>query len=240
MKKKLVGIMLAVMVASQGMVAFAAPADNNPKGDQHTTIGIMEATEKVGQASFEVPLYVTTAAISKETALMCPEGYDIKNTSKDPDAHSIGVLSVTVEKISKEAGSWNIVATPVETTDVKLVIGDLVLPEVNSTTMKSTVDIRTNPAGQASVFYGKTANKTDKVTVIPNGKTLSEAAGGPAVDAANYKGLDITGTVAAKDRQNKKAAAQFRVTYVVSALDNQGDPIGNTYVGDNKTAAGLQ
>ena len=231
--------MLAVMVASQGMVAFAAPADNNPKGDQHTTIGIMEAEQKVGQASFEVPLYVTTAAISGETALMCPEGYDIKNTSKGDDAHDIGVLSVTVEKTSKALGSWNIVATPTELTDVKLVIGDLVLPEVNSTTMKSTVDIRTNTVGQNSVFYGKTADKNDKVTAIPHGKTLSEAAGGPEVGAADYKGLEITGLVAAKTRTNKKAAAQFRVTYVVSALDTNGEPIGNTYVGDNKTAAGL-
>ena len=240
MKKKLIGIMLAVMVASQGMVAFAAPANNNPQGDQHTTIGIMEAAEKVGQASFEVPLYVTTAAISNETKLMCPEGYDIKNTSKGDDAHEIGVLSVTVEKISKEAGSWNIVANPTEMTDVKLVIGDLVLPEVNSTTMKSTVDIRTNTVGQNSIFYGKTKGKDTKVTAIPTGKTLSEAAGGPAVGDANYKGLSITGTVASKTRTNKKVAAQFRVTYVVSALDTAGEPIGNTYVGDDKTAAGLQ
>lgn len=236
MKKKLIGIMLAVMVASQGMVAFAAPANNNPQGDQHTTIGIMEAAEKVGQVSFEVPLYVTTAAISQQADLMCPEGYDIKNTSKADDAHDIGVLSVTVERI----GTWNIKETPVDKTDVKLVIGDLVLPEVNATTTKNTVDIRTSPAGKASVFYGQTKGKPDKVTAIPVGKTLAEVANGVAVGAANYKGLDITGKVAVVQRTNEKAAAQFKVTYVVSALDNKSDPIGNTYVGDNKTAAGLQ
>ena len=68
MKKKLVGIMLAVMVASQGMVAFAAPADNNPKGDQHTTIGIMEAEKPVGQPSFEL-LYYDLLFLSHERGI---------------------------------------------------------------------------------------------------------------------------------------------------------------------------
>lgn len=233
MKKKLVGIMLAVMVASQGMVAFAAPANNNPIGDQHTTIGIMEATEKVGQASFEVPLYVTTAAISNETALMCPEGYDIKNTSKDPDAHNIGVLSVTVEKI----GDWDIVSNPIKRTQVKLTIGDLVLPEVSDTQKSNTVTFLDNAyASGTNAFYDQ---DTTKLVAIKKGETLAQAGNQIAPGDANYKGLEITGTVANVTRTNKKAAAQFRVTYVVSALDDQGNPIGNTYVGDNKAAAGL-
>lgn len=225
--------MLAVMVASQGMVAFAAPADNNPKGDQHTTIGIMEAAEKVGQASFEVPLYVTTAAIKGQAELMCPEGYDIKNTAKDPDAHDIGVLSVTVQKI----GTWDIVATPAKNTDVKLVIGDLVLPEVNNTKKSNTVTFLADDyAGGKNAFYDQDAGK---LVAIKKGETLAQAGNQIAPGDANYKGLEITGTVQAVERTNKKATAQFKVTYVVSALDDNGVPIGNTYVGDNKAAAGL-
>lgn len=227
--------MLAVMVASQGMVAFAAPADNNPKGEQHTTIGILEADAPVGQASFEVPIYVTTAAIKNQANLMCPEGYDIKNTAKDPDAHDIGVLSVTVEKV----GTWDIVSNPTKSTDVKLIIGDLVLPEVNSAKKTNTVNFldKSYNSGK-NAFFGQ--QNATKVTAIKKGQTLSEAAGGSPETAADYKGLGISGTVAAVERTNKKAAAQFRVTYVVSALDTNGDPIGNTYVGDNRTAAGLQ
>lgn len=235
-RKKLVAAVLAALVVSQSMTALANPSDNNPKGDEHTTIGIMEATTEVGQASFEVPLYVTTAAISGQDKLMCPEGYDIKNTSKGKDAHAIGVLSVSVERI----GTWNTVkGTPNNNNEVKLTIGDLVLPAVDNTTTKQTVDIIKNSEAHASVFYGKTANKTDKVTAIEKGKTLSEASGGVAPTTTGYKGLDITGIVQNTTRTDKKAAAQFRVTYVVSALDDAGDPIGNTYVGDNKTAAGL-
>lgn len=236
-RKKLVAAVLAALVVSQSMTALANPSDNNPKGDEHTTIGIMEATTEVGQASFEVPLYVTTAAISGQDKLMCPEGYDIKNTSKGKDAHAIGVLSVSVERI----GTWNTVkGTPNTNNEVRLIIGDLVLPAVDNRTKKKTVDIINDTEAHASVFYGKTAGKDTKVTAIEKDKTLSEAAGGPAVTDATYTGLDITGTVQNVVRTNKKAAAQFRVTYVVSALDDNGDPIGNTYVGDNKTAAGLQ
>lgn len=236
-RKKLVAAVLAALVVSQSMTALANPSDNNPTGDEHTTIGIMEAASEVGQASFEVPLYVTTAAISGQDKLMCPEGYDIKNTSKGNDAHDIGVLSVSVEKI----GTWDTVKTaPATNTQVKLTIGDLVLPAVDNTTTKKTVDIINDTEAHASVFYGKTAGKTTKVTAIEKGKTLAEAANGIAPTAANYKGLDITGIVQNTTRTNKKAAAQFRVTYVVSALDDAGDPIGNTYVGDDKKAAGLQ
>lgn len=235
-RKKLVAAVLAALVVSQSMTALANPSDNNPKGDEHTTIGIMEAETEVGQASFEVPLYVTTAAISGKEALMCPEGYDIKNTSKGNDAHNIGVLSVSVERI----GTWNTVKdAPNANNEVKLTIGGLVLPAVDDATPKQTVDIIKNADAHTSVFYGKTANKTDKVTAIEKGKTLSEANGGVAPTATGYKGLAITGTVQNTTRNNKKAAAQFRVTYVVSALDDNGDPIGNTYVGDDKTAAGL-
>lgn len=237
MKKKLIGIMLAVMVASQGMVAFAAPANNNPTGDQHTTIGIMEADKDISQASFEVPLYITTAAVSNNNKLLCPTGYDIKNTSKAADAPPIGVLSLTVEKVA--GSTWDIVNnTPTADKKVQLSIGDLPLPEVNDTTRSSTVSFLTTKPTCA--FYGKTAGKPNKLTEIRSGQTLSEAAGGPAVNADNYAGLGISGTVQAIARTNQKAAAQFKITYVVTTLDTQGEPIGNTYVGDNKAASGMQ
>ena len=236
-KKKFLAVLAAAMVLSQGIAAFAQEVDNNPTGDEHTTIGIMESTTAVGQASFEVPLYVTTAAISNQANLMCPEGYDIKNTSKDPDAHDIGILTVSIESV----GDWSTVTgTPNTTKEVKLTIGDLTLPAVSPTSKTATVDIRNDASAHSSAFYGKTNGKTNKVTAISKGETLSQAAGGAAPGTAGYKGLDITGIVQNTTRTNTKAAAQFKVTYVVSALDDNGDPIGNTYVGDNKAAAGLQ
>ena len=233
-RRNVLTALLIASVVAQSTPVFAKKVNNNPTGDEHTTIGIMESATTVGQASFEVPLYVTTAAIANQTNLMCPEGYDIKNTSIDPDAHDIGVLTVSVESV----GTWSTTqGTPGTDKEVKLTIGDLVLPVVTPTSKTATVDIRTQ--GKKTVFYGKTKGKTDKVTAIKKGETLAQAANGIAPGTDGYKGLDITGEVQAASRGNTKAAAQFKVTYVVSALDDNGDPIGNTYVGDNNAAAGL-
>lgn len=236
-KKKLLLALVAALAVSQGIPVLAAPANNTPTGDQHTTIGILEAEKDISQTSFEVPLYITTAAVSNSTKLLCPTGYDIKNTSTAAGAPAIGVFSLTVEKV--DGSTWDIVNnTPTGDKQVLLSIGDLTLPEVNNTTKSNTVSFLTNKTPCA--FYGKTQGKQDKLTEIPSGQTLSQAAGGPAVNEENYRGLGISGTVKSTTRTNIKAAAQFKITYVVTTLDTQGNPIGNTYVGDNKAAAGLQ
>lgn len=234
MKKKIMAAMLAALVLSQGMATFAKPATNNPTGEEHTTIGIMESTTNVGQASFEVPLYVTTAAITQKADLVCPEGYDITNTAGTNGGRAIGVVSVTVDRLDN--ATWNTVKAVPTTNkdDVQLSIGDLVLPVVNATTKSATVKIATD--GQNTAFYDDDNNK---IQAIANGQTLSQAAGGPAAGTAGYKGLGITGKIAKIDRTDKGAAAQFRIRYVISALDAAGDPVGSTYVGDDKTAAGF-
>lgn len=227
MKKKIMAAMLAALVLSQGMTAFANPSNNNPIGEEHTTIGIMESTTNVGQASFEVPLYVTTAAISDSDQLICPDGYDITNTTGTNGNRPIGVVSVSVEKL----GDWNLVTTtPNDQYDVKMTIGDLTLPAVSKKNDVKTVEILTG--GQNTVFYDDAKNK---IQAIPSGQTLSQAAG-----VQDGKGIGITGLVKSMTRKNKKAVAQFRIRYVISAIDQAtGDPIGSTYVGDNKAAAGF-
>lgn len=236
MKKKIMAAMLAALVLSQGMTAFANPSNNNPKNDEHTTIGIMESTTNVGQASFEVPLYVTTAAIKDQTKLVCPDGYDIKNTAGSNNGNSIGVLSVTVDRLP--GATWNTVqdAAPTGDKDVKMTIGDLTLPTVNINIASATIDIKQSAAAHTSAFYD---NDKSRVRLIESGKTLSEAAGGVAETNPAYKGLDITGVIAAKDRANTAAVAQFRIRYVISAFDDTGNAIGSTYVGDDRTAAGF-
>lgn len=229
-KKRLLALMLTPFVLSQSITALAAKADNNPQGDQHTTIGIMESATEVGQASFEVPLYITTAAVKGQTKLMCPEGYDIKNTAGN---NSIGVLSLTVHKVA--GGEWSLVkTTPAADKEVQITIGDLILPAINTTTQQKTVDFTQAGDGDNTAF-----RKNNKIVAIAPGKTLSETNGGAAPGTAGYKGLGISGQVSNATRTDKGAAAQFRITYVVSALDANGAAIGNIYVGDSKAAAGL-
>ena len=236
MKKKIMAAMLAALVLSQGMTAFANPSTNSPQGDEHTTIGIMESTKNVGQASFEVPLYVTMAAIKDQTQLMCPDGYDIKNTAGSNNGNSIGVLSVTVDRLP--GATWDTVqdAAPTGEKEVKLTIGDLTLPAVNKNIVTATIDIKKSAPAHTSAFYD---NVNDRVRPIGSGKTLSEAAGGVVETNPTYKGLSITGVIAAKDRANTAAAVQFRIRYVISAFDDAGNAIGSTYVGDDRTAAGF-
>lgn len=235
-RKQILAAVLAAITLSQGMATFAKPVTNEPKpgSDEHTTIGIAESATDLSQTSFEVPLYVTTAAISNKADLLCPDGYDIKNSATGVAAPAIGVVSMTVERI----GDWNTVSTDPtgSNRDVKLVLGDYVLPELDRSNTKKTVTFL-NDKPETCVFYDKASGK---LTKIEAGKTISEVKTGKAPTSPDYKGITITGKVSSMVRTNKKAAAQFKVTYVVSPLDDDGNPIGNTYVGDSKPASGMQ
>ena len=54
--------MAAVLSAASVTPAVANTVTNNPSGDEHTTIGIMEMGKSPVNVEFEVPLYVTMAA----------------------------------------------------------------------------------------------------------------------------------------------------------------------------------
>ena len=141
-------------------------------------------------------------------------------------------------------------------------IGDINLPALNDTTLKADVDIKNSK----NMFYDNTASwgsgNTGKYLEIPAGKTLSESIltrAGKNIATASEQDLTslklvktkVNGTDRAvesslllagkvdgtKITADVKATPQFKVTYTVSALDENGQPIGNTYVGDNKAAA---
>lgn len=234
-RKQILAAVLAAITLSQGMATFAKPATNNPdkSSDAHTTIGIVETSTDISQTQFEVPLYVTAAAVSNSDALLCPDGYDIKNTATGVGTN-IGVLSMSVERLN--GATWDIVHTaPANDKQVKLSIGGQLLPEVDRRNTTGKVDILKEKGDTA--FYDTTTNKLRKIE--PN-KTLSEMKTSIAPDTANYTGLEIKGEIKKQARNDVATAAQFKVVYMVTPLDNNGDPIGKTYVGDVKSEAGLQ
>ncbi len=211
------------MIATQGITAFAQTADNDPKNDQHTTIGVLESNVD-GQMSFSVPLYVTTAAVKGKVDLLTPTGYDIKNEAQ-VGGKDIAVLSVSISGV----GEWSTsLAVPTDDKKVQLSIGGLLMPEVgrNDTKTVELKDVK-NPG----YFYDKDQGK---YRPIKPGKTLSEAATQIAVGAPDYKGLEIIGKVAEMDRTYIATSAQFRITYLISLLNDKGEPLGLTYVGDTK------
>ena len=238
--------------------------ENAWKADSHTTIGITEVhkddliegdLDKTTNVSFEVPLYVTTAAIGGKDVLATPKTYDIQNNG----TRGIVVTRMQIEKLADS--TWSTVENDGEVDNdaknVKLTIGGLTMPATKGANVK--VDAKLAEAGTTNAFTtGEKYNviekggKTLSTSKANEGKDITKANRNEA-DTANI-GLAIVGKVKnVEDRQSKAAASQFRVTYVVSAITkdaddnlNQGDGtvdkdqiVGFTYVGDDKVAAGL-
>lgn len=234
-RKQILAAVLAAITLSQGMVAFANTVTNEPKPgtDEHTTISIVETATDLSQTSFEVPLYVTAAAVSNSDTLLCPEGYDITNSAQ-VGGTNIGVVSIKVERLT--GAKWNIVKDTIDTNkDVILSIGGQKLPEVNKNTTTAKIDLLKSTEDTA--FFD---NTTSKLRKIEPQKTLSQAKTNIGKNDPGYKGLEIKGQIERTTRNEAATAAQFKVIYTVAPLDANGDPIGKTYVGDVKSEAGLQ
>ena len=200
------------------------PDDSNPdKGnntdsvsDADTIIGIMEAKVNPGQASFEVPLYIVAAAVKGSDELICPTGYGIKNTG----SREMGVVKFSIERLNTtEHGGWKIAAPGSVVREAKtmtLTIGDIGMPALDDNKMYADIDIKASD----NVFYDAAGARYKQIEV--NG----------------ILDLPLSGTVdGSRVISDVKAVPQFKVTYTVSALDENGQPIGNVYVGNNKAAA---
>ena len=217
-KKRLTSlVMAAVLSAASVTPAVANTVTNNATGDEHTTIGIMEMGRSPVNVKFEVPFYVTMAAKSGDPEMVTPDGYDISNAAAPgADSYDIGVTSMKIQAL----GDWTIVdtGTPLQlSTEMKFSIGGCDIPALVKT------------AGVKEVPLSGDFVNGDKPKAIAPGNSLS---GKP-------EGLALKGEIKAQDRTDKKAAAQFKITYTVAALSGTGEALGSVYVGDDKTAAGF-
>ena len=261
-KKVLTSLALGTAMVSQvAMPVFAATQNNstpNVNPDAHTTIGISEVSEADAKGldtslnvSFEVPLYVTTAAVGKESELRTPTEYDITNKG----TRGIVVTAMQIEKL----GEWDTVtvaddAAVTEDKKVALAIGGRKMPATDGKAKNEKVAVEILKQGDNSLF-----NTDEEYVVIKKGGgTLANApANSQKKLALNEKDKKIVGVkIAGKikgdtDRTTAKAAAQFKVTYTVSAITAQADTdnkntvtkdnvVGFTYVGDDKAMAQLK
>lgn len=223
---------LAALVAAQmAMPIMAAPATNATTGDQHTTIGILEsATKPADQASFDVPLYLVVAAVDQQGTIAKPDNYVIKNLSTGTDAKAIGVTKMQVENLAAydennlANSGWVIVdqsADKDNSRKISLQLGSQWLPSTETAGVNNKVLV---DFAESSFFRGADKNGEKTYTKIEPGKTLAIA---------------VNGTVQSTTRTDKKASSQFKVTYTVSPLDDDGKVLSAVYVGDDKTDAGL-
>lgn len=227
---------LAALVAAQmAMPIMAAPATNQiPAGsDQHTTIGIVEASSKsAAQASFDIPMYLVVAAVNNESVIEKPTNYEIKNTATGQDANPIGVTKMQIENLADyddqnlDASGWVSVGengTLSNKRQIKLQLGSLWMPDTSTAGKNVKVDV---PIAEGSTFRAADDNGDKVYKPIEQGKFLD---------------LAVNGTVQATTRTDGKASSQFKVTYTVSPLDKTTHkPLSAVYVGDVKADAGLQ
>ncbi len=228
---------LAALVATQmAMPIMAAPATNQiPAGsDQHTTIGIVEASSKsAAQASFDIPMYLVVAAVNNESVIEKPTNYGIKNTATGQDANPIGVTKMQIENLADyNAGDlnnsgWVSVGENGALDNkrkIKLQLGSLWMPDTSTAGKNVKVDV---PIEVDSTFRAADDNNGDKVyKPIKQGEFLD---------------LAVNGNVKLETRTDGKASSQFKVTYTVSPLDKTTNkPLSAVYVGDVKAEAGLQ
>ena len=193
-------------------------AERAANGD--TTIGIMQTNLDPQTVAFEVPLYVTVAAVNGQTELRCPTNYGITNTSQEVDGayFKLAVTRLTLQTVANH--TWEIVdGTPTQNKQLALQIGGLSMPATNgaATGAVHIVDIK----NKDNTFYNLTARK---FTLID--KT------GPLM-------IPVAGQVAGSTRGDVAAAPQFRLKYTVSPVTEDGALLGQIYVGDDSVAAGF-
>lgn len=229
--KKFVAVMAtASLVAASGITAsaleYTGPEGTTTNQDGidygHTTFSIVESTLDPTNVSFTVPLFVTMAVVDGSTDVKVPSNYEITNTSKGSGtgvdaipALDIAVTAMTFEKLA--TSTYNTVASGGGAKDIALSIGGLMMPALNSVGTVA-VDVTSG----ANAFF----NGTDKYTQI-------------AADESINLPLVATLGAAPEDLDNAKAVPQFKVKYVVSAVDAATGNLLPVYAGDDKNAAGL-
>ena len=238
-KVKLLSTMALAAVLSAGSVlpVFAYTADGAWSSEQHTTFGIQEGSETdfANQASFEVPLYVTMAAISGKDTLTTPDGYDVKNSATKEGSY-IAVQSFDVEMYQN--ATWEIIdnnAIPASSKQMTFSIGTVNLSPQKKGTTKTygtkgiTADV--------TLTEGTFAAANGDLKVLNAQQYLSTGTQNPG------KGIALAGKIqdTTRTKDGNGTAAQFRVIYHMVPTDDAGNvKTAAAYVGDNKKEAGYK
>lgn len=239
----------AVLSAGSVLPVFAYTANGAWSGDQHTTFGIQEGTQAdfANQASFEVPLYVTMAAVSNAdyeagtpgkdfdpSKLVTPEGYDIKNSSTKGGS-AIAIRTLDVEMY--DTATWSIIEN-----------GQAPNGDKEMTFSIGTLNLKAQTKGTTHTYGIKGSGAT---TEFDAPGTFSGTDGGmKELTAGQYmstgstnvgKGITLQGNIKSAVRTKGDTVAQFRVVYHMVATDGKGNvKTAAAYVGDNKKEAGYK
>ena len=246
--------MAAALALSLTMPTFAAAGvteNKNPPYDykqsakgSDTIISVYETTVNTGNLSVEVPLYLTLAVVKEggnDPELVTPGNYYIKNTSKagngvDDADYAIGITGVHIDSMS---GGWELInygSTP---------SGDNKIMTLNFTGTPWEKDGAGGwqAAGAASTFGFPAVATGQSFSIDTFTKGTNLFSTGTAHNGKNTYcpippsealAIDIDGEVPTAytlKAAGSAAVPQFRVTYTVSALDDNNQAIGAPYAG---------
>lgn len=245
MKKKVLmtTALVAALTIGNVMPVAAYTANGAWSKNQHTTFGIQEgkASDFAHQASFEVPLYVTMAAISTEDndgkfptdQLVTPEGYDIKNSSTKADSY-IAVESFDVEMYQN--ATWDIITFNTEPTTAKQMtfkIGNVELRQQSkgTTIVYGTKDVATKNVDLQDGMFAKADGKLNPLGAQQYMSTHT---------TTQTTGISLFGKIKSDVRTKQGGtAAQFRIVYHMVPTDVNGTKqTAASYVGDDRKDAG--
>lgn len=225
MKKNLIGFIvlwsiIVVQIAattSSVIVSYASnqnvidPYEKIPYVDDATSLGL-QVIDSLPEATlaFEVPLYITVAVADLEEEVIAPNNYGITNLSQDSYNEGVNMAVIWVEATPRTSKTyWKFVDTLTDQDDeMTLSIGGV--PIVIEGDESVYLDLNN------SVFY----NKEEKMYI-------------PIAYQERVQ-LDIIGKVNSSlrvDDASSTAVAQFSIKYIVSQLDESGEPVGVYYEG---------
>lgn len=212
----LLGAALAAILLTGATGASAPPGFPGPEPGK-TMVGVQTADLDPASLSFTVPLYLTVAATEDSTGsprVIVPDGYLLRNTTGSvPDGTYPEIAVSGLQVHSVPGGSWSLAADPAADKEISLTIGGLPLPDL----ARGGASVAADLTAAESEFYDPTAG------------TLKPILGGPAAPGKN---LPVAGALwDGFTPGEEQAAAQFRITYTVSLLDEGGQPVGVHYEG---------
>ena len=217
------------------------PANPTIPGDQdtstsfgstgHTMFNVFESASRVSRAqiTFEVPLYVTMAAVNGATEMVVPnaEEYYIRNHSgndENGERQAIGICGIKVEV----GDLWSIKETPKTKYEMSFALGGYAFENLEKKEKKTLFD-RTDwdkKLTETNSFFLKAADNAASGNTKPG-----------LVRITDKLELPMMSTIAKTERRNSSTAVAFRVIYTLCAVDEQGQPMPSTYVGNNRDEA---